>query len=162
MHIVFAINGFADLSLRNYDPVEDDVRSILQDICQAIDGVAEFNVGGFGQERWPVDIKTDLPVFLEQLPQAINATLIGNAMEISFYEQGVERTIEFEPLGRGYRATCLSWAKWQPQPAIEYVSSDGLRNMLLRIQDEFLMVVEEVEPALMRCDWVKRWLSGVR
>jgi hypothetical protein len=51
-----------------YDPSLDDVRSILEDVCEAAGAESRFVVPGFGQDSWPVDVRTDLPDFLEQLP----------------------------------------------------------------------------------------------
>lgn len=69
---------FPELPLQYEDGV-DDVRSILCDVCDALAGSssADFIVSGFGQERWPVDVRTDLAVFLEQLPNALASVESG-------------------------------------------------------------------------------------
>lgn len=41
-------------ALRESDEELDDVRSILSDVCHALEGQAELVISGFGQERWPV------------------------------------------------------------------------------------------------------------
>jgi hypothetical protein len=38
-------------ALREYDEELDDVRSILSDVCHALEGQAELVISGFGQER---------------------------------------------------------------------------------------------------------------
>jgi len=42
-------------------------------------------------------VGTDLAIFLEQLPNVLRAVNAGAATEIDFYEQGIERKIEFSP-----------------------------------------------------------------
>lgn len=115
---------------RVYDPHEDDVRSILIDICQALGSESEFVVSGFGQERWPVDVKTDLSVFLEQLPSALRAVSEGVMADIDFYEQGIERSITLEPRGHSYLAICRSRTNWKPDPAVEQLPGEELEEML--------------------------------
>src|SRR5438270_139453 len=104
---------------RKYDEELDDVRSILTNIGRALadSGAADFTVSGFGQTRWPLDLGTDLPVFLEQLPAAISAVGAGTAFSLDFYEQGVERVIHFSPWRDLYSAKCESYAQWVPDPA---------------------------------------------
>lgn len=58
---------------RAYDTELDDIRSILMDACRLLEHHVIFVVSGFGQDRWPVDTGTDLPVFLEQLPHVLKA-----------------------------------------------------------------------------------------
>jgi len=58
---------------RKYHPELDDVRSILNDVCDWLQPHARFTVSGFGQAQWPVDVRTDLCVLLEQLPRALLA-----------------------------------------------------------------------------------------
>jgi hypothetical protein len=105
-------------------------------------------VSGFGQDVWPVDVRTDLAVFLEQLPDAPRAIKERKWAEMNFYEQGVERSVAFEPDGATYRATCKSWATtWQAHPAIEEISADSLEQMLLAVRDEFMRVQTMMLPA---------------
>src|SRR5471032_2614651 len=74
---------------KNYDPELDDIRSILIDVCEALSNYVQFNVSGFGQDNWPVDVATDLAVFLEQLPYFMIAISAGENFELQFYEQGI-------------------------------------------------------------------------
>ena len=87
-----------DLSNLSHDPFPtrtyhlelDDVRSILNDVCDWLQPHARFIVSGFGQARWPVDVRTDLCVLLEQLPSALLALASDAPFEIDFYEQGIQ------------------------------------------------------------------------
>ncbi|MEZ6121735.1 MAG: hypothetical protein R3C49_01010 [Planctomycetaceae bacterium] len=81
-----------ELNLRNVSPLVisglkivrkfEDVRTVFSDACEQIDGTGQgvFRVSGFGDDLWPVDLATDLPVFPEQLPGAIRA--LGTDMDI--------------------------------------------------------------------------------
>jgi hypothetical protein len=142
-----------------YDPALEDVTSILADLCDAAEGVAEFEVRGFGQERWPVDVRTDLLVFLEQLPAVLCAVKAGVATEIDFYEQGIERTISLVPVGNLYRATCVSRTTWQPDPAVEDVGRGALEGMLTRVLSRAMVLMERVSPELVQHAWVRAWLG---
>ena len=146
--------------MRTYDPLIDDIRSILLDICEAISEQGEFIVAGFGQDRWPVDVGTDLPILLEQLPKVLQAVKAGIATEIDFYEQGIERRIEFSPDGNTYRATCISLTEWQPNPATEKVDRIVLAEMLSDVQTKMVNLIQGIAPALVEHDWVRRWLNG--
>jgi hypothetical protein len=113
MHISLRITDpSTSFAMQFYDAELDDVRSIFSDICQFIDRNGEFIVSGFGQERWPVDVVTDLPVLLEQMPSIVSAMRDGKATELDFYEQGIERSISFSPSSSGYLATCTSQTDW--------------------------------------------------
>ena len=144
-----------------YDPDEDDVRSILIDVCRAIGARGEFVVSGFGQARWPLDMQTDLPIFLEQLPSALRAINEGGAAEIDFYEQGIERSIALVPAKGGYVAKCVSRTGWQPSPAVEELSRDELEEMLLVTRERFMRAFTDMAPELARHQWIRQWLKGL-
>ena len=64
---------------RSYDEAQDDVTRVLADICESLatsEGV-DFVVRGFGQDRWPVDVRVDLAVVVEQVPGVLSAELRG-------------------------------------------------------------------------------------
>jgi hypothetical protein len=145
---------------RKYDPETEDVRSILSDLCGVVDKHGAFVVSGFGEDRWPLDISIDLAVLLEQLPDVLRAVRAGAATEIDFYEQGVERRIEFSPEEDGYRATCISQTKWQPNPAVEWVNREALEGMLVAVQVNIVKLMEAIAPDLAKHNWITEWLDG--
>jgi hypothetical protein len=153
-----AARGFAT---RTYNSDEDDVRSILIDVCRAMESQSEFLLSGFGQQRWPVDVGTDLPVFLEQLPSALRAVNENMPAAIDFYEQGVERSIVLEPLGHRYIATCASQTDWQPNPTTEDIPGEELADMLLAAREAFMSVLVETAPDLAKHPWIRNWLRGL-
>jgi hypothetical protein len=150
-----------DFLPRTYDPDDDDVRSILIDVCRAIGNRSEFVVSGFGQARWPLDVQTDLPVFLEQLPFALRAVNEGMAAEIDFYEQGIERSIALAPADGGYVAKCASRTGWQPSPAVEELDRDELVEMLLMTRERFMRAFKDMAPELAEHQWIRQWLKGL-
>ena len=160
MQIELHLSSKSQLHARTYDPELDDIRSILGDVCDFAEGEGRFVVSGFGQDLWPVDIRTDLCVLLEQLPGSLVAISSGAHFEIDFYEQGVERKIEFSPEDNGYVATCLSYGKWQPNPAAEHVESNSLARMLIAVRDEFIEFMRCACPDLVLHPWVQSWLQG--
>jgi hypothetical protein len=162
MRIELHISDLSDVRLleRNYDLHEDDIRSILFDICRVIAGWSDFVVSGFGQDRWPVEVTTDLPVFLEQLPSVLRAVRDGVDTRIDFYEQGVERSIELTSNGDIYVVKCVSNTSWEPNPVIDSVNRRMLEDMLLALRDVFMASFAEVAPGLVNHSWVKEWLAG--
>ncbi len=142
---------------RVYDLRDDDVRSILVDACDALEGHADFLISGFGQERWPVEVRTDLAVLLEQLPDVLKAVRIGEDAEIDMYEQGIERTLELEPQTEGYLVRCTSRTDWRPVPEVEAIGSGQLEAMLLGVRDAFLAALERLAPMLRRHPWIIDW-----
>lgn len=142
---------------REYDEELDDVRSVLSDLCEAIEDEAEFIVEGFGQSSWPVDVFTDLPVFLEQLPALIHAIEMSASACIDFYEQGIERRIDLTFGGKQYACRCSSQSDWQPEPEVEYLDKEILLEMLVRFEKQFLRIVSIVAPELSANPWLKSW-----
>jgi hypothetical protein len=148
------------MQARTYDPEMDDVRSIFTDVADFAAQHGTLRISGFGESRWPVDVWLDLSVLLEQLPQALTAIEAGSPFEIDFYEQGSERKVVFAPEKNGYRATCLSDTKWQPDPAVEYMDRESLATMLLAVRDEFMRYVGVCCPDLVQHPWLQAWLKG--
>lgn len=149
-----------DIAVRTYDPYEDDVRSILMDACRELASFGEFVVSGFGQDKWPVDVGTDLSILLEQLPDVISAINSGRPTEIDFYEQGVERKIIFVPFGENYIATCKSQTMWQPSSETIVVQNTVLKEMLVAVQLTFMIGLEKLLPSLAKHKWILEWLMA--
>lgn len=146
--------------VRVYDLELDDIRSILEDICEAVASEGQFVVSGFGQDPWPVDVATDLVVFLEQLPDLLHAIADGVSAELDFYEQGIERSLSFTPVADDYAVKCASLTGWHPNPELERISRVALHRMLTAVLDEFLHQVRQISPELLGHPWLKAWLLG--
>lgn len=152
------VRPLANVHVRTYDPELDDVRSILTDVCDLAGQQSQFLVSGFGQHSWPVDAKTDLVVLLEQLPEALIAVSESAPFEIDFYEQGIERKVVFSPEGNRYTASCFSYGKFKPNPAIHHIDRDSLSQMLTSVRDEFVRFMRSNCPGLLSHPWMRDWL----
>lgn len=142
--------------LRECDPNIDSLTGLLADLCEGLadrDAV-EFCVGGFGQERWPVDVVTDLPVVLEQLPMLAGALAEMREAELEFYEQGVERTLVFHPVGDEIRVTCSSQTSWQPVPR---AIVERRAKILQMLADVCLAFWSAVTPSARSHPWLQEW-----
>ena len=156
----FAIERVNDENF-SYSEEGHDVRSILMDVCKLLAGKLNFSASGFGQAVWPVDVSTDLPIFLEQLPSARNALAAGQSGQIDFYEQGLERSLIFSVEGAdACRVTCQSWSSWQPDPTEETLELRRLQEMLANVQATFLRAMEAAFPALRDHPWLLIWQKG--
>ena len=87
-----------ETSQLQYDAELDDVGSVLRDICQALEtaGVG-FLARVCSNVDWPVTVRTDLLVVIEQIRDTLSDLKQGQIGRLDFYEQGVERTISFSP-----------------------------------------------------------------
>ncbi|WP_157522019.1 hypothetical protein [Mitsuaria sp. 7] len=146
---------------RGYRDDEDDVRSMLMDVCGALDPRSKFRVSGFGQERWPVDVSCDLGIFLEQLPYALRRLQTGQAAQIDLYEQGVERSIEWVPDGTVCVATCRSWTDWKPEPSVETVAMRDVIEMMSTALETFLSTMSQMASGLLAHPWIVEWRAGL-
>lgn len=160
MQVKLAFGDIAHINFREYDPEFDNVQSILIDMCEAFSDAASFSVSGFGQSEWPVDVHTDLPVFLEQLPDAITLLRKSANAEIDFYEQGLERKLEFEPSSEWCIVRCTSLTMWEPQPATEKMSRFEVIRMMQVARDEFMRALSRADASLATHPWITRWRAG--
>lgn len=111
--------------------------------AKALDGAGcIFTVSGFGQEQWPVNMAYDGSSVVEQLPQVINGLKMGQAVEIDFYGQGVERCITFSPREDLVSVGCSSRLDWQPGPDIRWTLTHGIA-VLEGLMGKFLLRLEQ-------------------
>ena len=132
----------ADLGL---DIADEDPLAFIIAACERLadDGRATFAVSGFGDDRWPVDVWADLSVLLEQLPAALTAAASGAAeFALDFYEQGVERRVDFRRAGEVYVMRCVSSLDWQPADGEEPIRRDTLVDMLDAVLAEFAALLD--------------------
>lgn len=162
IEILIKTSDLKQLTPRSYDPEEDDVRSILIDICHSIEGQVDFKVSGFGQDRWPVDTSTDLAVFLEQLPNAIRALKNRQPTNIDFYEQGIERYLKISQSDDCdiYQIFCASNTNWKPNPETEKIHITELLKILSAAKDNFLQIINEISPSLTNHPWITEWKNA--
>ena len=142
-----------------YDDSIDDIGAILADLCAHLSdhAAARFSVKGFGDECWPVDVYTDLAVFLEQLPYVTKMLESQQEVTLEFYEQGVERNIIMKPMKQVVKLGCVSFTAWQPIWPNEEIAWQDLMLMLEKIRAEFVSYVESVSPPIFRHPWFQQW-----
>lgn len=139
----------------------DELVHVLAAQCRALartEGVS-FEVGGFGQDRWPVDVETDLAVVLEQLPGVFSGLRRrGEPFKLDFYEQGIERFLTCTPTDDRVTFECASAAlHWSPGPAVEIVGSAEAERMFRALHTTYATAVERVCPWLARALAFERW-----
>ncbi|WP_336168675.1 hypothetical protein [Acinetobacter sp. 161(2023)] len=130
--------------LRQYDDEYDNEISVLTDICAEFSKNKRnnFKILAFSAELWPVDIETDLVVFLEQLPICIREISLGQDCSIDLYEQGVNREILFKFNHGNYNCYGQSHdGTWVPSYT-ENISQSDLLKMLKAFLDHFLSALK--------------------
>ncbi|NED44980.1 hypothetical protein G3I65_34185 [Amycolatopsis sp. SID8362] len=119
-------------------PSDLEFESVVMDLCVVLDDSdCVFEIGGFGQSEWPVDVRYDLSTFMEQLPEALERIRSGFPAEIDLYGQGIERSLRFEVDGDFVNVSCVSRTNWIPDPDIETIDLSKLLAMLESISVEF-------------------------
>ena len=149
----------SDESGHTYDPELDDVVSVLADVCELLEesGCVTFQVHGFGQEAWPVDIGTDLLTILEQLPSVATAINDCSAeFRLDFYEQRIQRFLTFERSG-DMLIVRASGTNWQPQPESLTLPVDAFCETLEKLREDFLSSAAAVNPDLADHPWLHEW-----
>jgi hypothetical protein len=163
MELVQIREAVAEEPSEVYEESLHDVNSIIMDVCASFGdtGAFEFRVSGFGDERWPVDVGTDLATVLEQLPDALSSVRNHEAFQIDFFEQGVQRRLEFVPNGPGYQVTCQSGTEWNPEPTVESVSAEDLASMLRALGQSFVLLTRKVLPRVSEHSWFSKFADVV-
>ena len=130
----------------------DELAYVLGAQCRALaaTGGVSFQVEGFGQDRWPVDVETDLAVVLEQLPAVLSGLRkLGEPFQLNFYEQGIERYLTGTRNGDEVRFECMSLSlRWSPNPSIEVVDLVEAERMFHELRRTYVAAVERVCPWL--------------
>jgi hypothetical protein len=124
-----------------------EIEQFISDACKILarPGDFLFSICGFGQDHWPLDVATDLMVFVEQFEDLVRWTYkTSEPCLLVFYEQGVERSLTFcGESGDIIGIECHSWGDWIPQPAVERVALPVLKKMMLDFLEQWSMLVQE-------------------
>jgi hypothetical protein len=139
----------------------DELVHVLAAQCRALAGAGavSFEVGGFGQERWPVDVETDLAVAVEQLPGVLAAVSTeGKPFELNFYEQGIERYITGTTRAGTTTFECMSMSlNWTAEPSVEHLPLVEAERMFRTLRDRYCSAVERVSPWLAATSVFEQW-----
>ncbi len=81
------------------------------------------------------------------------------AGELDLYEQGIERTLRFDPNGPRVAVACSSRnASFEPAPVSVRLERSDVLQMLRSCLDAFVSVLHESFPAIANHPWVAEWL----
>ncbi|AFZ10680.1 hypothetical protein Osc7112_6546 (plasmid) [Oscillatoria nigro-viridis PCC 7112] len=147
----------------DYDYQYDNVVSAIMDLCDVLEetNIFQFQVSGFGQERWPVDVRTDLSTILEQIPQILHSIACANyPFQLDFYEQGVERQLNFEEADTCIKISCYSGTFWEPNPSACFVRESDILMQLYNLRDSFVEAVKIVCPKLASSELFAIWCKN--
>lgn len=121
---------------------------------------ARFHVEGFGESDWNLDVRYDMSIFLEQIPNALHELNSGNDFEIEIYSQGVERILAFHIHGGDVNIVCRSGTAWVPRPSEEVTTTRELVVMFTKLAVDFARAVLEVDETSIRLDLIRDWSRG--
>jgi hypothetical protein len=145
----------------SYTAEQHNVGSILVDICEALGELpgVSFIVEGFERRPWPVMVRPDLAILLEQLPELLGDLDRGSA-ELDLFEQGVERAVQITRLDatlsleyRGMRS--------EGELVEQTVPLASLLDMFEVLVEEFLRISVQRCPELLRHPWLGEWSRSV-
>ncbi len=148
-----------------FDTELDDVRSVLGALCEvlaSVDGIS-FVAQGFDDAPWRATVGTDLAVALEQLPRTIQSLRARQVTELEFYEQTLERAVDFSCKGDWVHLSCRSWASgWTPRRATEEIPHAQALGMLEDLRDSFIRLSRRACPELAAHPWIVEWMAATR
>ena len=140
----------------------DDIAGFLDSLCDKLSDPHNlvFRISGFGDHSWPVDSRYDLPIFLEQLPTAIQALRSDSNFEIDFCGQGIERKVAFSIESDAVHARCQSFSSWQPQPTVETLEKQDLSMMFRNSMSSLLSFIEDHFPEMLNHPILTKWKNS--
>jgi hypothetical protein len=143
-------------NLRKYSCIYDSGISVLVDICRIIseNKVNKFKFIAFSDTEWPVDIETDLSIFMEQLPSCIREISNDENASIYLYEQGINREIFFENQGNIYRCYALGYEDNWKSMYDEYLTKIDLLNILNNVLSNFINILDNLSENKYLLDWL--------
>ncbi|NEW04689.1 hypothetical protein GK047_01475 [Paenibacillus sp. SYP-B3998] len=148
---------------KDYDIELDDGRAIIYDICKIFEESKkiQFIVSGFGQKRWSVDCGIDLVTIIEQLPDILKKLNSDDYnFVLDFYEQGIERVIQFEEYADFIKLKCLSRTSWIPNPVEIIMDKGQVLYMFKSLYDMFVKLAEYYCYDLANHPLYKEWMKG--
>jgi hypothetical protein len=148
--------------VKEYDNELDDGRSVIADICEIFADTEkiQFIVSGFGDRQWPVDCRFDLPVIIEQLPEIISKIKNNDFNFIlDFYEQGIEREINFEGDKDSVSLECISRNSWIPEPSKIVMEKGEVNKIFNMLYEDFLSYSKILCNDLANHYLLKEWMN---
>jgi hypothetical protein len=132
------------------DLTDYDYEHLVMVACEALSeaGCGTFQMGGFGNDEWPVDVAYDLSVFMEQVPSLVARLRERQDFEMDLYSQGLERTLVFRHVEDTVVIQCLSRTAWTPRPEFETLARAELLAMVSELATNVMAGVKKVAPPL--------------
>ncbi len=154
-----------DIDGEGYSEELDNELTVLSDVCDALHEInaVAFNVAGFGQDVWPVDVRTDLLTILDQIPDALSAMRCNEQFTLDFFEQGIERKLTFIILNdQRLTVRCTSRTEWVPDPVSYEMPKSEMQFMKSQLARQFLRLSRQVCPKLVRHPYFFEWIKQLR
>jgi len=139
----------------------NDSLSILYNICENFEqcGKIFFEVGGFGQDSWPVDCRFDLLSVIEQVPDIVRKIRRNQYnFVLDFYEQGIERKIVFKDNYSNIEMSCESRLGWNPDPKKITMDKEAIKNIFIKLYEDFLLCARSLCKNLIEQPLLKEWM----
>lgn len=129
--------------------------------CEMLDETGvRFQMSGFGSDDWRLDVEYDLSIFMEDLPEILDALSRKQEYEFFFSSQGVQRTLTFVPADENIRIHCFSMTSWVPSPAVEEMARIDLVEMLKRLAVDFGVALMRLSSPLSGEEPFRSWAEG--
>ncbi|MUL36521.1 hypothetical protein [Gloeocapsopsis dulcis] len=152
----------------------EDVIEILFVLCKELEesNLVRFRVEGFGKMPWPVDVRTDFEIVLEQLPDLIKFLDTTEAITgyLDFYEQGIERRLVFNKVGDLVKINCQPFPvinkpsdepgdSWGQDIQEEPIDITHLKQMICDLIRSFVLIANELCPIWTSHELFQEWCS---
>ena len=129
--------------------LEGDLDEIAIPLCDLLaDAGAVFSAGGFGDERWPVDVRYDFAGLVPDLPAVVSGIKHQSPVDLDFFEQGIQRTVSAELEGDLAKLSCRSFGKWVPTQPSDEMPRTAFELMINDLVVGFLQATAIVVPEL--------------
>jgi hypothetical protein len=127
--------------------------------------VADFRLFCCGEQPWPVDVRTDLAILLEQLPGLLQALVEATpSFPLQMYEQGIETVLVFTRMDGMLRIHCeplLAGGENRFGAHDEVLAVEALVRALADVLSNFIECCERVCPQLLMRAELNEWRRHV-
>ena len=141
------------------------IAQVLDSACDMLSdsGGTQFEMQ-IGSSAWPVDVRTDLSVFLEQLVPLLHFLDSGDGIfKISMYEQGIEANIVIntsQGLANVHCEPLMPGAKIRFDTSTESVTRSALIRNATQVRDVFLEGCRRICPKLISLPSFIEWSAA--
>ncbi|WP_438024154.1 hypothetical protein [Sorangium sp. So ce233] len=147
-----------------YDPELDDLGSVLRDICETLEAAGVgFLVRVCSEAYWPVTVRTDLLVVVEQLGVVLASLAQDQVGKLDFYEQGIERVVSLVPKDGSLLVQCSDLVvKATSRTESVLVPREAVIKELIGLADGFLRVSRACCEQLASHPWFVEWATDLQ